>query len=114
MRERIAAFGMVETQVQSKLPVLLISLAEKSLEVILKQETTSLPSLQQLWAAAVAAVQTSPFLLLGEVHVRGIESLKLSQALLKNEQYKISSHMDGSTMVTTGREGEEVLLFIKE
>lgn len=60
---------MVEPQVQSKLSVLLISLAEKSLEVIPKQETTSLPSLQQLQAAAVAAVQTSPLLLLGEVHV---------------------------------------------
>lgn len=104
---------MVETQVQSKLSVLLISLAEKSLEVISNQETTSLPSLQQLYAAAVAAVQTSPFLLLGDVHVWGVESLKLFQALLKNEQYKIS-HTHGSTMVTTAREGEEVLLFIKE
>lgn len=111
---RTAAFDVVETQVQSKLSMLLISLAEKFLEAILKQETTSLPSLQQLQAAAVAAVQTSPFLLLGEVHICGVESLKLFQALLKNEQYKISSHMDGSTMVTTAREGEDVLLFIKE
>lgn len=111
---RIATLDMLETQVQSKLSVLLISLDEKSLEAILKHESTSLPSLQQLQAAAVAAIQTSPFPSLGEVHVWGVESLKLSQALLKSEQYKISSHTDGSTMATTAREGEEVLLFIKE
>jgi len=62
----------------------------------------------------VPAVQKSPFLLLGEVHVWGAPSLTLFQALFKSEQYKISSHTDGSTMVTRARRGEEVLHFIKE